>query len=147
MADQICSDDQTPRVLIFNQMSQERDGAAVFERLASSLSHLPIHHVLLTDYVKYEDFDGLTTAVEPSSSQEEEHEGPSTEAMAEIWNRYQPGSKVSAEPGIESALKTVRALAEGQKRGARTLITGSLYLVGGALYHLEKQMTQNSRVS
>jgi hypothetical protein len=62
--------------------------------------------------------------------------------MAEIWHRYQPQSKVVAETGIESTLGRIRGLVE-KGRGTQTLITGSLYLVGGALYHLEKQLGMN----
>ena len=140
------SDDRPLRVLVFNQISQERDGAAVFAKLAFALKDLRIDHVLLTNYTKYEDFDGIADELPPSSSpgqakaDEDGQERPTTEEMAEIWGRYQPRSKVVAEPSIQSALSTVRNLASQGVGEAKTLITGSLYLVGGALFYLEKQL-------
>ncbi|KAK0383937.1 hypothetical protein NLU13_8028 [Sarocladium strictum] len=139
-------DDQALRILVFNQISEEKDGAEIFTKLASSLSHLRVDHVLLTDYIKYEDFDGIATEPAPDekSQGDREREGPTTEEMTRIWHRYQPESVVVAEPGIESALARIRELVEKGKN-VQTLVTGSLYLVGGALYHLEKQMGRTSQ--
>lgn len=51
------------------------------------------------------------------------------------WREYQTDTQVSVEPTVEGALNLARMADRGA--GMQTLITGSLYLVGGALRLLE----------
>lgn len=48
------------RILIFNQISDERDSAAVLERLASSLKDCPIQHVIFAGYDPHAEFGSGT---------------------------------------------------------------------------------------
>lgn len=49
-----------------------------------------------------------------------------------IWKETHPHAVVSTAPTIESALRLAEQISV-QKGGMQALITGSLYLVGGAL--------------
>ena len=49
----------TVRILIFSQISEQRDSEVVFERLATSLSPVPIHSVIFTQYDPTADFDSV----------------------------------------------------------------------------------------
>ena len=51
------------------------------------------------------------------------------------WTEFQPRALVSVEPTVQGALSLAKASDQG--KGILTLITGSLYLVGGALRILE----------
>lgn len=46
--------------MIFNQISDERDSAAVLERLASSLKDCPIQHVIFAGYDPHAEFGSGT---------------------------------------------------------------------------------------
>lgn len=61
------------RTLIFNQLSDERDGDEVFECLAQSLKHCHFDYVLFTDYDKH--FDGTGTLLGTLSYQFDLHHG------------------------------------------------------------------------
>lgn len=54
---------------------------------------------------------------------------------ADAWREYQPDTHISFEPTVEGALNLAKDADQGL--GVLTLITGSLYLVGGALRLLE----------
>jgi hypothetical protein len=48
------------RILIFSQVSEQRDAKIVLERLATALSTIHIHHVIFTLYDPEQDFDSTT---------------------------------------------------------------------------------------
>jgi hypothetical protein len=56
--------------------------------------------------------------------------------FAGIWKGLHPNSKVFFEPTIRGALQKVKEIGKGHG-SVQTLVTGSLYLVGGALSFLE----------
>ena len=59
------------------------------------------------------------------------------ERYLDIWASIYPDTKKSFQPTIEGALQLARSLDQGS--GTCTLITGSLYLVGGALRLLQPE--------
>ncbi|SPO03070.1 uncharacterized protein DNG_05751 [Cephalotrichum gorgonifer] len=120
------------RVLIFNQTSEERDSSVVFERLAESLKDCAIQYVIFAEYNPHRDFNAekdaqveSTPPVAPSKR----------EQFADTWRRVQPDSRILFEPSIKGALDTARNVGR-ESGGVQTLITGSLHLVGDALFHL-----------
>lgn len=121
----------TPRVLIFSQISEHRDGTLVLERLASTLRSIDIHHVIFTQYSPQQDFDSAAAMITKLEEQE------SHEAFTEIWKRFHPESRILYEPNIRDALGSARRIGkEAGGGGMQTLITGSQHLVGGALFSL-----------
>ena len=46
-----------PKILIFNQASNERDAIPVLENLASGLKDVPIQHVIFAGYNPDQEFD------------------------------------------------------------------------------------------
>jgi len=54
-----------------------------------------------------------------------------------IWRQHQKDSRVVFEPNIQAALETVRRI-DIPSGGIHILITGSLHLVGGALFCLDQ---------
>ena len=58
---------------------------------------------------------------------------------AEIWRTLDNNTEVITTATIEEAM--TRAQEIGAANGMQTLITGSLYLVGGALYIIEAMST------
>lgn len=112
------------RVLIFSQISEERDGAAVFECLAKSLAGGEVDYVIFTTYERG-DTQGTDPQPEPISMR-------LLEDYSKIWKSIAPDTHIFFEPTIRGALMTTRKI--GEERGSmHALITGSLYLVGGAL--------------
>lgn len=55
------------RILIFSQVSEQRDAAIVLERLATALGTVHIHHVIFTLYDPEQDFDSTTGEHKPHS--------------------------------------------------------------------------------
>ncbi|EKJ71656.1 hypothetical protein FPSE_08102 [Fusarium pseudograminearum CS3096] len=53
----------TTRILIFSQVSKQRDTAVVLERLATALSTVDIHHVILTLYDPRQDLEAESDVV------------------------------------------------------------------------------------
>lgn len=61
------------------------------------------------------------------------------EDFGDIWRRHQQDSHITFEPDIPSALDSATRL--GVDAGeAHVLITGSLHLVGGALFYLQQRL-------
>ncbi|KAI0571620.1 FolC Folylpolyglutamate synthase [Pyrenophora tritici-repentis] len=116
------------RILIFSQVSEQRDAKIVLERLATALSTIRIHHVIFTLYDPEQDFDSTTAVVAKS-------EDTLQKAFGEIWKRFHQDSRILYEPNIQKALDSAREIGT-EAKGMQTLITGSQHLVGGALYSL-----------
>lgn len=55
----------------------------------------------------------------------------------EAYRSIDPDARISIEPTIEGALNLAREIGS-RDNGMQTLVTGSLYLIGGALRLLEK---------
>lgn len=136
---------------MFSMITTQRDGVAVFERLATSLAGCEFQYAIFTTYVRDQISDlGNGTHIEPvvsfalpladstSDSEPKILEMPSQaqHAYAEIWKRAHPSSMILFEPTIQGAMGMVKKI--GQDHGSvQTLVTGSQHLVGGALSLLE----------
>jgi folylpolyglutamate synthase len=131
-------------MLIFSQITDQRDGAAVFERLATSLVGSGIQYAIFTTYERGQDFDSrigtyayVAILTFPRANcdldrQPKILEMPSRDVYSAIWKRTQPNANILFEPTIQGALEIARKI--GKEHGSmQTLITGSLRLVGGAL--------------
>ena len=131
-------------MLIFSQISDQRDGAAVFERLATSLAGSGMQYVIFTMYERDQDFDsgiGIYAYIASLAfscadcgldQQPKILEMPSQDVYSAIWKRTQPDTNILFEPTIQGALEIARKIGK-EHGGMQSLITGSLRLVGGAL--------------
>jgi folylpolyglutamate synthase len=131
-------------MLIFSQISDQRDEAAVFERLATSLAGSGMQYVIFTMYERDQDFDSgigiyayIASLAFPCADcgldrQPKILEMPSQDVYSAIWKRTQPDTNVLFEPTIQGALEIARKIGK-EHGGMQSLITGSLRLVGGAL--------------
>ncbi|MCJ1399172.1 hypothetical protein MMC11_002374 [Xylographa trunciseda] len=123
---------QTPslaRILIFAHNSQ-RDGSALLKAVAASLQEGGIHldHVIFTTYEVRQNetkngFEGTERV---------------REDYAKVWTAINPVVKSSVKSTIEEALVLASDIGN-QGSGMHALVTGSLYLVGGALDLLESR--------
>ncbi|KAL8856796.1 MAG: hypothetical protein Q9178_006633 [Gyalolechia marmorata] len=106
------------RILIFSHISQ-RDGAALLKGVAEALRRggLQIQHVILSTY--------------------EEQQDDLQKKYIEAYRTIDPDARISIVPTIEGALNLAREIGS-RDNGMQTLVTGSLYLLGGALRLLEK---------
>lgn len=120
------------RILIFSMITNQRDAAAVFQRLAISLASSGIQHVIFTTYALDHDAEAK------DNPQSEFLKTPSADqqSYATIWRRAHPDANISFEPTIRGALDLARDIGEAYG-SVQTLITGSQHLVGGALFLLQ----------
>ncbi|KAF2020342.1 folylpolyglutamate synthase [Aaosphaeria arxii CBS 175.79] len=114
-----------PRILIFSQVSEQRDAESVLERLAKDLGIGQIDHAIFTVYNPRE-------AIESATAISARSEDVTHEAFTKTWKKFHKDSCVQFEPNIQSALASARKL--GAKAGGmHALVTGSQHLVGSAL--------------
>jgi folylpolyglutamate synthase len=139
------------RILIFSLITDQRDGAAVFERLANSLAGNGVQYAIFTTYGRNQDSDTngrmhiyvaafalpLTDSSSDPQSKNLEEYSRDLDVYAEIWKRVQPNSAILLEPTIQGAVEMARGIGRDHG-GMQTLVTGSQYLVGGALTHLQR---------
>ena len=59
------------------------------------------------------------------------------ENYAQVWRKFDPKANILIEPSIRGALQQARRIGDLDGGAMQTLITGSLYLVGGALSFLD----------
>lgn len=122
------------RILIFSQISPNRDPEMVLGQLAQSLTTTDIQHVIFTAYEPHQSFEAASVSVPKELDQ------LSQRRFADVWKRVHTGSEIHFERNIQEAMATARNI--GAKHGGmRALITGSQYLVGGALFHLDSDKT------
>ncbi|KAL8725125.1 MAG: hypothetical protein Q9181_006537 [Wetmoreana brouardii] len=127
------------RILIFSHISK-RDGAALLKGVAEALHRggLQIQHVILSTYEEQQDGAVNTdrcfkTPGKPFSSELQKD-------YIEAYRRIEPNVDISVEPTIEGAMHLAKDIGT-RDSGMQTLVTGSLYLTGGALRLLEKNTT------
>ncbi|PHH74888.1 hypothetical protein CDD80_2770 [Ophiocordyceps camponoti-rufipedis] len=110
-----------PRILIFGQVSKQRDGAIVVKQLAKALSPARISHVIFTLYDPKEDFDAPPLSTD--QQQTAEAELSSLQPFGQAWASIHGDSRVHYEPNVQQALDAARRIGEGAG-GMRTLVTG-----------------------
>ncbi|KAJ8118410.1 hypothetical protein OPT61_g620 [Boeremia exigua] len=108
------------RILIFSQVSEQRDSTVVLEQLANDLSSVHIHHVIFTNYDPQQDFESATAmTVKPDDT--------SYATFGKIWKKYHKGSHILFEPNVDEALNTARKLG-AEVGGMHTLVTGNTHI-------------------
>ncbi|KAJ5535390.1 folylpolyglutamate synthase [Penicillium freii] len=127
-------DAQNPRrrrVLIFSHFSEERDGVALMECLAHSLSKYNARpdHVIFTTY--QERIDG-SSRIDKTIKEPETPFPDLCATYASLWKDFDNQAVVASEPTIEAALNLAKRIG-AQEGGVQVFVTGSLHLVGGAL--------------
>ncbi|KAL8646467.1 MAG: hypothetical protein Q9210_006127 [Variospora velana] len=124
------------RVLIFSHIS-ERDGAAILKGVAEALHRggLQIHHVILSTYEERQ--DGAVSMEHCSKTPEKPFSLDVQKDYIEAYRSIDPNAHISIESTIEGALNLAREIGS-RDNGMQALVTGSLYLIGGALRLLEK---------
>ncbi|KAI4626960.1 uncharacterized protein J4E87_004301 [Alternaria ethzedia] len=127
------------RILVFSQISKQRDAKLVLERLAAALSPIHIDHVIFTLYDPQQDLDSPAAVVDES-------EDALQQAFGEIWSRYHQDSRIVYELSVEKALDAARELGT-EAGGMQTLITGSQHLVGSALFSINRCASTRDRQS
>ncbi|KAG4438947.1 hypothetical protein IFR05_005573 [Cadophora sp. M221] len=128
------------RILIFSLTTDQRDTAAVFERLAASLASSGIQYAIFTTYERDQDSESKNNPQPkiPGTPSKDQH------VYATIWRRTHPDTNISFEPTIQGALDLAWKI--GEDHGSvQTLITGSQHLVGGALSLLQARGTSETR--
>lgn len=144
-----------PRMMIFSHIS-ERDGAALLDCIANTLKmrNIVLQRVIITTYDQR--LDGINDIGElelglidqcfiSDACLDRCYRPPNpalTAGMKDIylktWHGIFPDTPAIFEPTIEGAINIARQY--GEPNGVQTLITGSLYLVGGALRVLEPEI-------
>ncbi|KAI4111829.1 MAG: hypothetical protein LQ339_000288 [Xanthoria mediterranea] len=124
------------RVLIFSHISV-RDGAALLKGVAEALHRggLQIQHVILSTYEEQQDG---AVSMDPCSKIPEQPFSPELQKdYIEAYRSIDSEARISIEPTIEGALNLAREIGNRDNR-MQALVTGSLYLIGGALRLLDK---------
>ncbi|KAH8819073.1 putative tetrahydrofolylpolyglutamate synthase [Xylogone sp. PMI_703] len=116
----------TVRILIFSQITNERDDVAVFKCLVASLQGSNVQYVIFTTYNQGDGTDRVINRPLKAS------ELPSQGAFSKLWKEAYPDAHIIIQPTIKSALDNAREIAKGYA-SMQALITGSQHLVGGAL--------------
>ncbi|VUC30090.1 unnamed protein product [Clonostachys rosea] len=119
------------RVLIFSQASEARNATEVLDQLATALRDVAIDHVIFTTYSPDQDLDVASAPVSRPWLSDK------NQAFEEIWRNIHGTTKVYYEPNVPTALDVARQIG-AKSEEVHTLITGSQYLVGAALYTLQK---------
>lgn len=134
---------QQTRVLIFNQ--QTRDSVALaralYQTLAESLgTEQPFTHAIFCTNVTYKQAGYRPDLVSVNTNASDVANLSVQKTLAASWQEIDPKAETLVFATIEEAVEFVRSLAEKQdpKEGTiKTLVTGSLHLVGGFLDVLE----------
>lgn len=138
------------RILIFSLFTDRRDGAAVFKRLANALAGRGIQYIIFTTYERdqksYIKMVCKAMMLPKKFLFADYKSNPSPEILdmysqdqradAEIWKTAQPDATIEFESTIQGALEVARRFGN-EHGGMQALITGSQYLVGGALSLLQ----------
>ncbi|KAM3077323.1 hypothetical protein ACMFMG_006673 [Clarireedia jacksonii] len=113
-----------PKVLIFSHRSRQ-DGGRVVESLANALekNRVKVKHVIFTT-----DWDDTSKITDADIS--------SMRDYAQRWQRISPNSSILLEPNNGAAIDLATKIGY-QNHAMECLVTGSLFLVGSALRHLD----------
>ncbi|KIW71825.1 hypothetical protein PV04_00057 [Phialophora macrospora] len=128
-----CQQD-SPRMVIFSQVSEERDGRSLLRALATALERNEIRspEMVFTTYQERRDgkvrFDKTLKAPDISLAD-------LPKQYCSLWESIQPAASTRFVPSIEEALELADRVSF-QRGSLQVLVTGSLHLVGGALHLL-----------
>lgn len=133
----------TARILIFSQMSRQRDLMSVVESLTNSFPAGVIERVILTTYHVDENDTGArmhtglaynrcVILIQRVAPWPKLPKMLSQQAFEKIWTKKHSASKVVFEPTIRRALEAARKI-RTETRSMQALVIGSQHLVGGAL--------------
>jgi len=132
----------SPCMVIFSHVSEERDGPSLLRALARALERNGIRSPEMVFTTYQERRDGKIrrdkTLKAPDNSLTE-----LPKQYCGLWESIQPGASTRFLPSIEEALEFADR-AGSQRRGLQVLVTGSLHLVGGALYLLQRRKAEGN---
>ncbi|KIW25281.1 uncharacterized protein PV07_08472 [Cladophialophora immunda] len=141
MSSSVCDSSQQgpPCMIIFSHMSEERDGASLLRALASAVERSDIHcpEMVFTTY--QERRDG-TIRPDKTLKPPDSILTDLPKQYCDLWRSIYPTARTRYLPSIEEALECAHS-ASLQRDGLQVLVTGSLHLVGGALYLLQQWKT------
>ncbi|KIW76589.1 hypothetical protein Z517_09033 [Fonsecaea pedrosoi CBS 271.37] len=128
--------DAPPSMIIFSHMSEERDGPSLLRELASAVKQngVPCPEMVFTTY--QERRDG-TIRPDKTLHVPDKVVADLPRQYCDLWGSIYPDAKTSYVPFIEDALEYADAVGM-HGRGLQVLVTGSLHLVGGAIYLLRQ---------
>jgi len=125
------------RIAMFSHFSYQRDGGELIETLVRALVEEDIkpQYVILTTYQENQD-----------GSERIDHHLKIPDVLyqdilagyADLWKAADPEAIVQSTGSIEEAIDLARRISQNHG-GMEILVTGSLHLVGGALYLLQNQ--------
>ncbi|KAJ8178688.1 hypothetical protein LV164_007440 [Aspergillus fumigatus] len=126
------SNEQKYRSLIFSHLSEARDGVTLVRSLAHALfkNKVKPDHVIFTTYQERED-DSIDRVTEVSEARIHDL----CALYCSVWKELDPQATVTSAPTIEEAVRLARTM-RAHEDGMQALVTGSLYMVGGALRFL-----------
>ncbi|KAK5188804.1 hypothetical protein LTR99_007246 [Exophiala xenobiotica] len=135
-------DSPSPCMVIFSHVSEERDGPSLLRALAKALERNDIRSPEMVFTTYQERRDGKIrrdkTLKPPDNSLLE-----LPKQYCDLWESMRPGASTRYLPSIEEALEYADR-AGSQRGGLQVLVTGSLHLVGGALYLLQRSKADES---
>ncbi|OAP54707.1 hypothetical protein AYL99_11155 [Fonsecaea erecta] len=130
-----------PCIIIFSHMSEERDGPSLLRALASAVEQ---HNVRCPEMVFTTYQERRDGAIRPDKTLK-----PPDNLLADLpkqycdlWKSTFPTASTIYLPSIEEALEYVDTAGQ-QRDNLQVLVTGSLHLVGGALYLLQRWKQPN----
>ncbi|KAI1262811.1 folylpolyglutamate synthase [Xylariaceae sp. FL1019] len=127
--------DALDRVLVFAQVSEERDTVDVFRQLALALQRTPFDHIIIASYEKREPLEESAESAQAIDSSNHEKHNSQMETFATLWRELQPNSTIHLKSSPEGAMDCAREIAL-KSGGVRAFVTGSLFLMGSALRYL-----------
>ncbi|KIW93204.1 uncharacterized protein Z519_05809 [Cladophialophora bantiana CBS 173.52] len=129
----------SPYMIIFSHMSEERDGPSLLRALAAAVerSDIPCPEMVFTTYQERRD-----GKIRPDKTLKppENWLADLPKQYCDLWRAIHPAAKTRYIPSIEEALGYADS-ASSQRGSLQVLVTGSLHLVGGALYLLQRWKT------
>ncbi|GAM40504.1 folylpolyglutamate synthetase [Talaromyces pinophilus] len=135
------TESQKPRVLIFNQ--QTRDSVALARALHQTLAEVlgsaqPFTHAIFCTNVTYKNAGYRPDLVSVGANASEVEKLSVQHTLAESWKEIDPEAQTLVFSTIEEAVDFVRDFSkQSDEAPIRTLVTGSLHLVGGFLDVIE----------
>ncbi|KAI1621587.1 putative tetrahydrofolylpolyglutamate synthase [Exophiala viscosa] len=126
-------------MVIFSHVSEERDGPSLLRALARALEHSGVRGPEMVFTTYQERRDGMVRLDKTLKPPEDESLKELPKQYCDMWKLMHSDARTRFEPSIEEALEYADRV--GSERGGKlqVLVTGSLHLVGGALYLLHQE--------